>query len=108
MASRSLVPGSKSMVLLEGSRVSVGMLMLHCVRVRRHAQGQNPGQNSKIDGRAGADVYRGVLDRADHESDLMFGEMGVQRQRHSALSDFLGDEEIALAIAEIEIVALQM
>ena len=38
----------------------------------------------------------------------MLGEMRVQRQRHGSFRNFFGDEEIALAITEIEILALKM
>ena len=34
--------------------------------------------------------------------------MGVERQRHGAVGDLLGDQQVAAAITEIEIMSLQM
>src|SRR5271166_3912941 len=61
-----------------------------------------------VDRRARADVDGGVLHRRDDELDLVLRQMRVKRQSKHAIRDLLGHQEVALAVAEFEIVTLQM
>src|SRR6266702_5778739 len=95
-AANSVVPSVTSIVLPDGMTVSSDisrfLVLLQML----------------IDSCARPDIDRGVLHRTDDEFDLIFRQMGMERQRDGAIRHLLGDEEVAAAIAEIEIVPLQM
>src|SRR6266567_3939872 len=95
-ADNRLVPSPTTIVLPDGMTVSIDidpfLVWLHIL----------------IDCGTRSDIDRGILHRTDDEFDLIFRQVGMKRQCHGAIRHLLGDEIIAAAIAELEIVPLQM